>query len=535
MRNCVESDNFFSVVCLKDEAERRNAVQHVIQTIKEWLSSKTSEEYMRLLRVYIGGLVRMASQNPFEDIRLAFSNLVEELKGLSILIPEHYDPSDDQPSEYGPSSFVPPSKLPSLSKDEDTTRFLQELFLSKGRITHISRSLSYYSTYASRFANVFDTLMFGGGPLPQSWRHYLAIMGASRHNSRYFVVNQQVEFYQSGGDIKWLEGIDHAPVKIQKLSLLNALLAHQPWLIKQQHIIELTNGEDSWSLPELVQAVSILSTFHCLAGFAWGFGITVEVDRRGDYSSNVLSLPISPEEVEGDENEIRQSTTELVHRLKAYSDKSDTESISSVSSTSSDAQKFFEESEIGWTPKARATASEKKKKNVNDFSHYHGGVEMNHEDFNVKSQDYKVFRLQEFSWEEQGFSLLNRYYPGIGDQFDELFTETINLTDCYLFDSTNVDTSPFRQAIWYYVLRLKGMCHDDYEYSQVNTCLNMTLKKYIKKVACYPELVTRGEYANMGIELFDAEKAHINFLILESRRQAELLYFLHAIMLYKGN
>ena len=171
---------------------------------------------------------------------------------------------------------------------------------------------------------------------------------------------------------------------------------------------------------------------------------------------------------------------------------------------------------------------------MNDFSHYHGGVELTHEDFNVKSADYRVFRLQDFSWEEQGFSLINRFYPGVGELLDDLFTETFNLTDYMLFDSGNVDTSPFRQAVWYYVLRLKGMCHDDYEYSQVNACLNVTLKKYIKKVACYPELVTRIEYANLGIELFDAEKAHINYLIMESRRQAELLYVLHAIMRSKG-
>jgi len=83
--------------------------------------------------------------------------------------------------------------------------------------------------------------------------------------------------------------------------------------------------------------------------------------------------------------------------------------------------------------------------------------------------------------------------------------------------------------VWYYVLRLKGMIHDDYEYSQVNACLNVTLKKYIKKVACYPELVTKGEYANMGVNLFDYEKAHINYLIMESRAQAELLYVFSAL------
>jgi len=174
----------------------------------------------------------------------------------------------------------------------------------------------------------------------------------------------------------------------------------------------------------------------------------------------------------------------------------------------------------------------KKKKNVTDFSHYHGGIDMEHEDFNVKT--LKVFRLQDYCWENQGYSLLNRYYPEAGDLFDDLFTETLNLTDYTLFNSKDIDTSPFRQAVWYYVLRLKGMCHDDYMYSQVNACLNQNLKKYIKKVACFPQLVTRIDYMNLGIELFDAEKVHINYLILESRKQAELLHALSAIMYFKG-
>jgi len=64
--------------------------------------------------------------------------------------------------------------------------------------------------------------------------------------------------------------------------------------------------------------------------------------------------------------------------------------------------------------------------------------------------------------------------------------------------------------------------------------LNQSLKKYIKKVACFPQLVTITDYTNMGIELFDAEKVHINFLILESKKQAELLHALSAIMYFKG-
>lgn len=35
--------------------------------------------------------------------------------------------------------------------------------------------------------------------------------------------------------------------------------------------------------------------------------------------------------------------------------------------------------------------------------------------------------------------------------------------------NTNVDTFPFRQAIWQYVQRVQGIFHDDYDYQQVRT------------------------------------------------------------------
>ena len=44
------------------------------------------------------------------------------------------------------------------------------------------------------------------------------------------------EFLQTGGDPEWLLGLHHAPEKLRKLSEINKLLAHRPWLITKEHI-----------------------------------------------------------------------------------------------------------------------------------------------------------------------------------------------------------------------------------------------------------------------------------------------------------
>lgn len=67
---------------------------------------------------------------------------------------------------------------------------------------------------------------------------------------------------------------------------------------------------------------------------------------------------------------------------------------------------------------------------------------------------------------------------------------------------------------------------------QVNKLLEIPFKTYIKKVACYPSLVTAADFASFGAGLRDAEKIHINILVMEARKQAQLIFFLHSAMLY---
>jgi len=531
--NCYESDNFYSRICAEEEEERMVAANQIVQTIKGWISNRESEEYSHFMQVYLFGLVRLSIQNPFENVREIFRNLLEELKENAINVPEYYEASSDVPSKTSPSAFISPNKLPSFTKDEDTLSTFKEIFSQRLRIPHVSHIMGYYASYLSKFGKVYTTIMTGPGPVPQPWRHYLALLAASRHSCRYLILSQQCEFFQSGGDLTWLESVQKSPLKIQKLSLLNGLLAHKPWTIKPQHIQELTTGENNWSVPELVQAIVILSTFHSLAGFVAGMGIMLEIDRRSEHTgTNSISIPATPDEDHLLHRNTEESNAELLSKLKFLSEKSDTESVSSMNSNPEFAQKYFEESEIHWRPKKIPASS--KKANITDFSHY-SMIEMGYEEFDVNAVEYKIFPLRDCCWEDHGYSLINRYYPGAGDILDDLFSETLSLTDYSLFNSENIDTGPFRQAVWYYVLRLKGMFHDDYDYSQVNQLLNKTLKMYINKVACSPEHVSEVDYGFLGIALLDAEKTHINYLILESRRQAEILYALNAIRKHMGS
>lgn len=79
------------------------------------------------------------------------------------------------------------------------------------------------------------------------------------------------------------------------------------------------------------------------------------------------------------------------------------------------------------------------------------------------------------------------------------------------------------------------MMHDDYNYQEVNTFLNMATKNYIKKVTCYPERITKDDFKNIGVNLTPDEKVHIALLAVESAKQSTLLYGLHAVMVHMLN
>jgi hypothetical protein len=98
---------------------------------------------------------------------------------------------------------------------------------------------------------------------------------------------------------------------------------------------------------------------------------------------------------------------------------------------------------------------------------YIGNYVLNYSDFDVKSKTYQIFKSQDYNWKEDGFELIRRFLPGAAQLLDEEFDHIYRMTYNMFNKSQGVDTFPFRQAIWQYVQRIKGIFHDDYDYQEV--------------------------------------------------------------------
>lgn len=179
--------------------------------------------------------------------------------------------------------------------------------------------------------------------------------------------------------------------------------------------------------------------------------------------------------------------------------------------------------------------------------------------FDCRSSRYKVFMADEFRWEDDASALLSKCLPELSENLEDEYAETLNFTDHSFFDQNTikllggVDTFAFRQAIWYYTLRLCGLLHQEYNYRNLSKYLNSTMAAFIRKAChgitmvevpaqegvdatqqqqyCLSDMykIDKNDFDNMGFELRPEERCHINIIIMEACKQAKLMYALRAV------
>ncbi|XP_018100459.1 sestrin 2 L homeolog isoform X2 [Xenopus laevis] len=348
-------------------------------------------------------------------------------------------------SSRGPSAYIPVSQL--------TGPYVGD---------NIAAVMGLHPDYLHVFWKTQHQLLRMDGALSLPERHYVAIMASARHQCTYLVSLHSSCFLQVGGDLRWLEGFDAAPLKLRKLNDLNKILAHRPWLITKEHI------EGSSTLQEAERVLAEIK----------------KLDEEGEETSQ--------EEMETRfEREKRECAM-----VPTNGDNSKPVCFPGI-------LRFLEDPDFGYI----------------DFTRR-------------GEQAPPTFRAHDYTWEDHGYSLLQRLNPEVGQLLDDKFQVAFNLTYHTCATHCGVDTFKLRRAIWNYIQCIYGIRYDDYDYGEVNQLLERSLKVYMKTVTCHPERVTRQLYNDFWRQFKHSEKVHLNFLLLEARLQAALLYSLRAITRY---
>lgn len=508
-----------SRLCSRDDEERAAALQQLSESVLMCLGLDQPSSH-RLSHKTLLHLLRLSLSCPLREVREKATELLRAAQEQGVAVPRAL--------ASGPSAFIPAKQILQEGLDQD---ILIESFLSLGRVDHITVVMALHPAYLSCFLRTQHALLEVDGPLPRHWRHYIAVMAAARHHCSYLVQQHSTGFLEAGGEESWLSGLDQAPTKLRSLQTLNKLMAHRPWLITQQHIQALVcpGADPRWSLAELIHAVVVMAHAHSLCSFVWGCGLHPEPDHIGGFTvqpaspSHFTRSPHSPA-LDDARHELLDGAMEVEVLMKRMVELQQQEEECTQEEIITRFER--ERSESIPTAVVRGAPPDLVRGLVED-------PEFRYEDFAPRGeQSPTTMRAQDYSWEDHGYSLVNRLLPDMGQHLDEKFQVVSNMTYHRMAMHEGVDTHTLRKALWNYIHCLYGIRYDDYDYGSVNVLLERSLKVFVKTMACHPEQTTARIYHDFWRHFRHSEKVHANLIVMEARLQAALLYTLRAITHY---
>eukprot|EP01125_Pyxidicula_operculata_P016446 TRINITY_DN5665_c0_g1_i1.p1 TRINITY_DN5665_c0_g1~~TRINITY_DN5665_c0_g1_i1.p1 ORF type:complete len:556 (+),score=73.54 TRINITY_DN5665_c0_g1_i1:152-1819(+) len=469
-------------------------------------------------------IVQILTDTPFETMRAKLSSYLNDisiqLKLLNIKIPRR----------------LPPSRffkgiVDVNTQDEEAKAIFKESFTLDKRVTNLTRILAWHPKYYKYYHNLNQIIMCTSGPLNYIDRHLISMMAAARYRCSYIIKNQVEQLVQNH-EVNSINDIVLSP-KLEKLALVNAILAHQPWKLRKEHIQDLVRGDanNSWNVDELVHTFVIMSAIRVTSSLVWALGVNAEFEEDTKQIINTSNETSTHEEVDSE-------TLQFVEILRNEHQEDEDEESDELEYEREKQVSYFVDSEQN-TPATHLSAefilanTENSLPWLPEYDRFYHDVPVVYQNFDVHAPDYKIIHVQDYSWSMHGFSLMKKYYPNGVNVLDEIFKFARIYTSGSVGDQKSVDTEPFREGIWHYVHRIHGLFHDDYDYLRVNQFVPRGIKEFIKKVVCEPYTITKADLKeNFKIKLYDNEKVHVALLALEARRQAELLYGLHAVASY---
>jgi len=490
------------------------------------------------------------------------------------------------------SDFIVTSKFPRLDCDDElVVRLFTNQFSQHDRLNNFCRLLATHPAYLDAWLNTDSDLMQDGNPLPAANVCFLGLIAAaSQHCPRLAFLKSQ-SFLITGGHPSWLNGLAAAPVRFSRMSDFNQILLYRPWSIDASHIENLVKAPsgESWSISEVVHAISVLAHFHGVAAIMHGCGVAVEPDdidglRRNSSSLDILNIKSNDVTQEENDNSIDQviNTMSKIEKLTGPEMDDDQkakvfEKITNeeVGTRQNPGQRPASPTNLQFSPTKLDSSSLKAcgKEEVqlsspkSKLKLFGCQREMIFVDFASTSKralaspsnspdktsqtppttptkkkfiggsrpfpnsKFEPLRLNEFNWQDHGFSIMSRFCD-FSSLFDDKFRIAESLTYFTMGPRDEIDTTPFRVAIWNYIQLLYGIRHDDYDYRQLRFLFDEPLRKFVKAIACYPSKITKDLYDSCMKNFMESEKIHVTIMAAEAKIQAELLYALRAVNSY---
>jgi sestrin len=539
---------------LVDESKLcKDVVSKVRSFVKE--SKPRTQEF----RTYLKIIARLSYLSRYEEVRAEASSLIKELRHI-FHIHEAVTPSRFEGDGFlGSPDF---GRIPGMEP----------------RISHLEWVLSSQGDFLDFHLESTEAILKADGPLPRAHRHFVAMLGAAAYGCEYLVRHEMEEFLKSDGDPNWLRDPETSvPKKLQSLTALNMIMAHRPWALDAS-LIESVLVSGRMSAAELVHSFIVLATYHSLPSLVYGAGIRTEDDLTTPSETCGCTTGVGDPFIESEPQweetaalprcfSLNDSATSLLQRLLQEAAKTkQADRPLSISDDQPGSIAAFEgfgalnettgsgvSSPVSPQPtaaRARTAPARMGEEEKNELA----GIMTSqpkwktvlvdrlrrlmepseYRDFSQKTDP--ILHTMSFSWEDHGMVVLSRHMMEAADRIHEEHVNSLDFTTNSIGDRPIDSTATVREAIVKYVQRMYGVFHDDYKYDQLNKILPVIHKAYLKKLACYPDRLTKVDYLRMRkFEGFSSlDLIHYAHLVAQTKRVVELTWAMKAFMNYQA-
>jgi len=413
------------------------------------------------------------------------------------------------------------TKLPSVIEEDNFK-------ISKLETEDVLSRLGDFPNYSVLFREAHAAIFSETGPLPVSTRHYIAFLGARVAGCTILATLEQSLFLASGGNQQWLaqesQGKESSLApnsKLRKLEQINVLLCKTPRLLSSDHIKSLTDGDESFSITEAVQALVVLIHTHGLATF-----LMAAANQQTKPSNGVSGLQKITERKSIEfldifdrslDRKIWKHVQKELKRKRSFSE-------GEISKNYCSKVGQHPHHPLGPGHKRQVSQLSSSSQNVvkPTLTRYNTDIEK------CKKQLHGDIRIQDYCWDEHGYSVLSTFYHDLAVILDEKFRKAK-----YFINETDDKTSKLTTAIWYYVQSIFGVHHDDYNYKQIDQILDQSSKEFLLAVCNQTTSASPTTHQqNVFSILPNIDKLQMSIVLMEARFLSEMLFATQCVMKY---
>jgi hypothetical protein len=136
---------------------------------------------------------------------------------------------------------------------------------------------------------------------------------------------------------------------------------------------------------------------------------------------------------------------------------------------------------------------------------------------------------QDFSWDEQGFSVMSAFYSDMAYLIDDRMRAGKYLS--FLAGFEEEKNVKFNESIWYEVQAHNGIHHDDIDKEEMQEVLDEKLKLFIN-ICSQGHSTSPNLLSNLRTELGYSLRVFVSIIVMEAKLQSELNYALKAVNKY---